>query len=110
MNKSGDKKVSIAFIVASVIVNFVNYALFYNVIHPSWFLIEFSALAMFIAGTLGITIFPAGVAAIIAAFFMIPKKHSHRYLYYFGIAFLILSLLSIVMSVSNAWYAKQFLP
>lgn len=110
MNKSGDKKVSIAFIVASVIVNFVNYALFYNVIHPSWFLIEFSALAMFIAGTLGITIFPAGVAAIIAAFFMIPKKHSHRYLYYFGIAFLILSLLSVAMSVSNAWYAKQFLP
>ena len=110
MGGTREIRVSIALIVASVIVNFVNYALFYNVIHPSWFLIEFSALAMFIAGTLGITIFPAGVAAIIAAFFMIPKKHSHRYLYYFGIAFLILSLLSIVMSVSNAWYAKQFLP
>jgi hypothetical protein len=110
MNRGGDTKVSIAFIVVSVIVNFVNYALFYNVIHPSWFLIEFSALAMFIAGTLGITIFPAGVAAIIAAFFMIPKKHKHRYLYYFGIVFLILSLLSVVVSVSNAWYAQQFLP
>ena len=110
MNKSGDKRVSIAFIVASVVVNFVNYALFYNVIHPGWFLVDFSALATFIAGTLGITVFPAGAAAIIAAFFMIPKKHSHRYLYYFGIAFLILSLLSIVMSVSNAWYAKQFFP
>jgi len=110
MNKSGDKRASIAFIVASVIVNFVNYALFYNVIHPSWFLVDFPALAMFIAGTLGITVFPAGAAAIIAAFFMIPKKHSHRYLYYFGIAFLVLSLLSVVMSVSNAWYAKQFLP
>jgi hypothetical protein len=110
MNKSGDKRVSIAFIVVSVIVNFVNYALFYNEIHPSWFLIDFWALASFVAGTLGITLPVAGITAIIAAFFLIPKKHSHRYLYYFGIAFLILSLLSIVMSVSNARYAKQFLP
>jgi len=84
--------------------------LFYNVIHPSWFLVDFSALAMFIAGTLGITIFPAGIAAIIAAFFIIPKQHKHRYLYYFAILFLILSLISVVISASNAWYAGQFLP
>jgi hypothetical protein len=110
MNKSGDNKVSIAFTVVSVIVNFVNYAIFYNTINPSWFLVEPSSFLMFIAGTLGITLPVAGVAAIIAAFFMIPKKHSHRYLYYFGIAFLILSLLSVVVSVSNAWYERQFLP
>jgi len=110
MNRSGDNKVSIAFIVVSVIINFVNYAIFYNVIHPAWFIIDTSSFVYFVAATLGITWPVAGVAAIIAAFFLISKKHNHRYLYYFGIAFLILSLLSIVMSVSNAWYVRQFLP
>jgi len=107
MNKSRDKRVSIAFIVVSVIVNFVNYTLFYNVINPFY---EFGSFVAFCAGTLGITAFPLGAAAIIAAFFIIPKKHKHRYLYYFGIVFLILSLLSVVVSVSNAWYVRQFVP
>lgn len=107
MDRSRDTKVSIAFIVVSVIVNFVNYTLFYNVINPFY---EFSSFVAYVAGTLGITVFPLGAAAIIAAFFVIPKKHKHRYLYYFGIVFLILSLLSVAMSASNAWYARQFLP
>jgi hypothetical protein len=107
MDKSRDNKVSIAFIVVSVIINFVNYTLFYNVINPFY---EFASFVAFCAGTLGITIFPLGVAAVIAAFFMIPKGHKHRYPYYFGITFLILSLISIVMSATNAVYMRQFLP
>ena len=110
MNRSRDIKVSIICIVVSVIVNFINYALFYNVIHPSWFFIEFSAFVMFVSGTLGITIFPLGAAAIIAAFFIIPKQHKHRYLYYFAILFLILSLISVVISALNASYERQFFP
>jgi len=107
MNKSGDKKVSIAFIIVSVIINFTNYEIFYNDINPFY---EFWSFMAYVAGALGISIIPLGAAAVIAAFFMIPKGHKHRYPYYFGITFLILSLLSIVMSATNVIYMRQFLP
>lgn len=98
MSRSKDNKISILLIVVSVIINFANYIFFYNDINPFYEVWSFLA---FIAGTLGITLPVAGIAAIIAVFFIISKRHKHGYLYYFAILFLILSLFSVVISVSN---------
>lgn len=107
MNRSRDKKISILLIVVSVVINFTNYIFFYNVINPFYEIFSFLA---FVAGALGITVFPLGIAAIIAVFFIISKKHKHQYLHYFAILFLVFSLCSVVISVSNASYVRQIFP
>lgn len=83
---SRDNKISISLIAVSVAINLVNHIFFYGCGGYNPFYSFFSFLA-FIAGMLGITVFPAGIAAIIAVFFIIPKSHEHRYLYYFALLF-----------------------
>ena len=94
-------RISVLLIALSVVINFTNYTFFYNDINPFY---EFFSFLAFVGGALGITLPVVGIAAIIAVFFIISKKHRHSYLYYFAILFLILSLFSIVISVSNAAY------
>lgn len=100
---SRDNKISISLIVVSVAINLVNHIFFYGCggYNPFY---SFSSLVAFTSGMLGMTLPVVGIAAIIAVFFIISKKHRHSYLYYFAILFLILSLFSIVISVSNAAY------
>ena len=99
-------RISVLLAVISVVINFANYIFFYNDINPFY---EFFSFLAFVAGALGITLPVVGIAAIIAVFFIISKKHKHGYLYYFAILFLILSLFSVVISVSNAAYEKDAL-
>ena len=103
-----DNKISISLIAISVAINFVN-NIFYGYPGYNQFY-DFSSFVAFTSATLGMTLPVVGIAAIIAVFFIISKKHKHSYLYYFAILFLILSLFSIVISVSNAAYERQFLP
>ncbi len=106
MNRSKESKISASLIALSIVINFANYIVFYNDINPFY---EFFSFLAFIAGTLGITVFPLGIAAVIAVLFIISKTHKHSYLYYFAILFLILSLFFVVISVSNAAYEKDAL-
>lgn len=92
-------RILVLLIALSVVMNFVNYIFFYNDINPFY---SIGSLGAFVGGALGITLPVVGVAAIIAVFFIISKKHKHSYSYYFAILFLILSLFSVVISVSTA--------
>ena len=98
MNRGKENKISVSLIALSVVINFANYIVFYNDINPFYSIFSFLS---FVAGTLGITLPVGGIAAIITVFFVISKKHKYRYQYYFAILFLILSLFSVVVSVSN---------
>ena len=96
-----EKGISLSLIGVAVVVNFINNAVFYNAINPFY---EIASFFAYLAGLLGITIWPLGIAAIVSILLVLPKKHKHNYIFYFAIIFLILSVFSLIISVSNSAY------
>jgi hypothetical protein len=97
MNKNKENKISILLIVIAIIVNFINYLLFFTYGHINAFYSAWSFLA-FLAGALGVAIFPLGIAVFISILFILPKNHKPKYLYYFSILFLLLSFFFLHIS------------
>lgn len=95
--KKKENKIISFFIIISLVINLINYVLFYNEINPFYSIWSFLA---FVAGIIGISTLPLIVSAIISIFFILPKKHKHKYIYYFSIIFFILSLFSFHISFS----------
>jgi len=97
MSNNKESKISIMLIVIAIIVNFINSIFFGTAgrINAFYSLGSFSA---FLAGTLGVAIFPLGIAAFISILFILPKNHKHKYLYYFSILFLLLSFFFLHIS------------
>jgi hypothetical protein len=104
MDKNKENKILVLLVIIALIINFVNYIFYYNIINPFYEIWSFLA---FLAGTLGITIFPLGIAAFISVFFVLSKKHKHKYRYYLAIFFLILSLFSLYVSYANSKYGCE---
>lgn len=104
MDKNKENKILVLLVIIALIINFVNYIFYYNTINPFYEIWSFLA---FLAGTLGITIFPLGIAAFISVFFVLSKKHKHKYRYYLAIFFLILSLFSLYVSYATSKYGYE---
>lgn len=95
MDKNKENKISALLIIIATIINLVHSILYGSSINPFYSIWSFLT---FIAGTLGIVIFPLGVAAFISVFLVLSRKHKHKYIYYFAILFLILSLFFLYIS------------
>jgi hypothetical protein len=95
---SKETGISLSLIGVSIVVNLINYAAFYNNINP---FSEIWSLLAFLAGALGVTLVPLIIAAIISIFFILSRKHQHKYIFYFALIFLILSAFSLIVSFSE---------
>lgn len=103
MKKNKEKIIVLLLIVVAIIINFVNSIFFctpgLTCINPFYSIWSFLA---FLAGTLGVTIFPLGIAAIVSILFILSKKHKYKYIYYFSILFFIFSLLSLYICYAES--------
>lgn len=104
MDKNKENKNLVLLIIIALIINFVNYIFYYNTTNPFYEIWSFIAV---LAGSLAITIFPLAIAAFVSVFFVLSKKHKHKYRYYLAIFFLILSLFSLYMSYANSKYRHK---
>ncbi|MCK4328460.1 hypothetical protein KAX02_01305 [candidate division WOR-3 bacterium] len=104
MGKNKENNISALLIAVAIIINFIN-GIFFSTsdINPFYSIWSFSA---FLAGILGIAIFPLGISAFISIFFVLSKKHKHKYPYYFAILFSILSLFSLYISFAVEKYGE----
>jgi endogenous inhibitor of DNA gyrase (YacG/DUF329 family) len=95
IDKSKENIMSTLFIIAGIIINFVNVLLFgiASRIHYS----SDHIIASIMGEATGCATIPFGVGAFISVFFVLSKKHKHKYRYYLAILFLIFSLIFLFM-------------
>jgi len=91
-------KITKMLIIVAVIINIISYIFFYNKINPFY---EIASFFAFLAGVLGISIFPLALASISSAFYISVKKHKEKFWYYFAISFLIFSLFALYISYAT---------
>ena len=91
INRLKDYTISGLLIILSIVINFRNYIYVQGNPYPD---LPGAPVRLWVMN------FPeVGIAAIIAVFFFIPKRHKHVYLYYFAILFVIVSTCSIMISI-----------
>jgi len=83
--------------ITAVIINIINYSLFYNNINL--FYSGWSFLA-FVAGVLGISFPSIIISLIISLFLILILKKKHKFFYYFAFIFLCASLFALYISYS----------
>lgn len=106
MKEKTKNRISISLIIIAIIVNFVNSIFFcepgltcINPFYSGWSFLEF------LAGTLGIAIFPLLISVLGSVFFVKVIKSKFGYILWFGILFLILSFHALYISYWHLYLA-----
>jgi len=105
-----EKQLSILFIGIAIIINFITAKYFGHLKDINLFYMGsdyFDFLAYVVGGILGYVIILIGISAFISFFIILFKKDRSKFIYYFAILFLMLSLFVFYMFFQNMLFEKS---